>query len=368
MRRWLVWVLCLLAGVASAARRPSMGGFVVIGVDEPLVTCDPARAFTLADWQAIALVHRGLFRFDDAGVPRPSLVAVESQDAGKLVVRLRAASFHDGHLLTTNEVIRSLQKGAPEVRVRQLDAARLELRAEGTPADRLAMTLAGVPITRTGAPEVGLGPFRVASRRRGRLELQRHTADLDGVPWLEGITLVEGAPADADVVLGASDPRPLMVRLDAVVAESAGLLVRPGVRRPAAAARAFPTDALARRLAGLVPTERLVPGDASLYLGVPEWYFAAVRTALAASPWPLEPLDRVRLEGLDARTLAEPEAVFVVLPPALVPRRVAERGGWEWYPLATRRRPILVAARIVGAWLTPLGTLDLGDAFLSASR
>ncbi|HSM51966.1 MAG TPA: ABC transporter substrate-binding protein [Thermoanaerobaculia bacterium] len=170
-------------------------------------TLDPHLQAESAANSILSNLYEGLAAFDAEMGLAPALAAAwESPDELTWVLRLRpGVTFHDGRPLTALDVLFSLQRARdhPESRVashlvavgswRALDERTVEIRTR-RPYPILLNKLALVMIVPAGAPApidapVGTGPYRLAGRREGAIELSPHAGHWRGLPAHPAVTI-----------------------------------------------------------------------------------------------------------------------------------------------------------------------------------
>jgi len=214
----------LLAPLASlAGLPPRYGGELAVALPAAPVELDPARAASPADLAAARALHATLVEVDAAGALRPGLLAsLPEPEPGGRAFLLRLAPglrFHDGSPVTAGDVAWSLARlldpgvrsphawialaiqGADDVREGRAQAlsgvqvlSDLELRVVlDLPFPELPRALAAFPaavLPRSGAAEVGAGPFRLAGRGAdGALRLAAFDGFHRGRPYADAVTL-----------------------------------------------------------------------------------------------------------------------------------------------------------------------------------
>lgn len=308
MRRALAAALLLAPLSSLGGLPPRYGGDLAVALAAPPAELDPARAASPADLVAARALHATLVEVDASGALRPGLLAAlpEPEPGGRAwLLRLAPGlRFHDGSPVTAADVAWSLARlldprvrsphgwialaiqGSDEVRDGRAQAlsgvqvlSELDLRvALDLPFAELPRALAAIPsavLPRSGAAEVGAGPFRLAGRAAdGSLRLAAFEGFHRGRAYADGVTLA------------GMDARRLA---RAFARGEVDLAVRPEA----------PPGASARDLPALTATYALARGPRA----------EAVRRALEA-------VDRSELARLATRGPATP--FEGLLPPALL--------------------------------------------------
>lgn len=190
---------------------------------EPAMLDPHLQAESVAN-SILSNLYEGLTAFDaEMGLAPALAVGWESPDELTWVLRLRpGVTFHDGRPLTALDVLFSLQRARdhPESRVashlvavgswRALGRQAVEIRTR-RPYPILLNKLALVMIVPAGAPApieepVGTGPYRLAGRREGAIELQPHGAHWRG-PAVHPAVAIHLVPDPEQRVAGLLDGR-----------------------------------------------------------------------------------------------------------------------------------------------------------------
>lgn len=200
---------------ARAETRPGYSGTIKSGLLGEPATIDPVAARTHTDIALVALVFDTLYRIDGKhpdGTLRviPHLAsALPTVSADGLVARVPMRTdirFHDGALMRTSDVQKSLARLRTSPTSRYLLAPVASLQRQGDdivlsltrPMPELAavLTAPATSITPSGrAPRwsrvVGSGPFRLAARdrKRKRLHLIAHDRHFAGRPYIDKLYL-----------------------------------------------------------------------------------------------------------------------------------------------------------------------------------
>ena len=168
-------------------------------------TLDPRFATGAVALRVTRLVHAGLFRLDDTTMePLPDVAEAyrwDDDEKMRLRVRLRpGVRFHSGRPLTSADVVATLRAlASPVLNARHARAVEAIARVDADGDDTVVVTLARphatlltdleVPILRADQAENaanadgtldGLGPFRIASIRRGEVRLEPSPPSSDG--------------------------------------------------------------------------------------------------------------------------------------------------------------------------------------------
>lgn len=202
-------VVALAVGVAASAAaetRPSYGGEVVGALLGEPATLDPVAVRSHADAAVVRMLFDSLYEVGPDGVVHPQIAAAlpeVQQDQARITIRpdLR---FHDGTPLTAADVAATLARvrasaaaGWLLVSVEDIavdgDAVVLRLAQPRKDLARLLATSATAVTPRGLAPKkdapVGSGPFRLAGRKKDRLELAAFEQHLAGRPYVDKVTL-----------------------------------------------------------------------------------------------------------------------------------------------------------------------------------
>jgi ABC-type transport system substrate-binding protein len=201
LRRALVIVA--LAGVAQAETRPHYAGTVEATLLGAPATLDPVFARTHAEVTADALVFDTLYRIGPDGVAQPHLAAaapvIDDKHTSARVALRKGIKFHDGSLLTAQDVVASLER--TRTHVKWILSPVGEIRADGD-AIVLALhapnadvaTLLALPQTAvtkggkavTGTP-IGTGAYAVGlwDKRARKLQLKAFDEHFAGRPYVD---------------------------------------------------------------------------------------------------------------------------------------------------------------------------------------
>lgn len=207
---WLVVVTLAVAGItaAHAETRPRYAGKIEGSLLGSPGTLDPVHAQSHAEITVAELVFDTLYRVELSGAVEPRLAGgLPDLDATRTVARLtvqKGVRFHDGSLLTVQDVVASLERArtgpgrwalAPITSIKATgDVIELTLR---TPTPELPMLLALPPaaITKQGKPPgerpIGSGPFELESidRPNHRMVLKAFDDHFAGRPYIDRLVL-----------------------------------------------------------------------------------------------------------------------------------------------------------------------------------
>ena len=198
----LVATVCLLAACNGAAPpRPKADERALrVALHAEPTSLDPHLQSESVANSLLSNLYEGLTSFDGEMGLRPALAERwESPDDLTWILRIRrGATFHDGRPVTAADVVASLERARdhPASRVsaflvavdswRAVDRSTVELRTL-RPYPILLNKLALILIVPAGSPNpivdpVGTGPYRLAARATGRLELEPYARHWAGPP------------------------------------------------------------------------------------------------------------------------------------------------------------------------------------------
>lgn len=198
-----------LAFSSPAARgegRPGYGGAAVGTLLGEPASFDPLAVRTHADAAIVGLLFDTLYEVGADGVVYPQLAAaLPDVQADKVRIAMRPeVRFHDGTSLTAVDVVATLARVRASAAAGWLMVSVSEISVDGddvvltmdSPRKDLARVLATpwTAVTPRGlAPKkdapIGTGPFRLATRKRDRLELEAWAGHFAGPPYLDKLTL-----------------------------------------------------------------------------------------------------------------------------------------------------------------------------------
>ncbi|MBI5177927.1 MAG: ABC transporter substrate-binding protein [Nitrospinae bacterium] len=205
MKRWVF--LIAVASLFSCSHPALPPDTVAIGMETDPAALDPRYAADAASVNVCKLIYAGLFRRDAKMEMRPWLAESVAQK-NPLTYRIRirpGIRFHDGRPLTSADVrytiesILSGKQGASPVKsslgevvsVETPDPLTVEVRLKKPFAPFIRNLTFGIVPEGSGdlsAHPVGAGPFRFASRERGKeLALARHEGYFLKKPSLAGV-------------------------------------------------------------------------------------------------------------------------------------------------------------------------------------
>jgi len=198
---------CALAGDAAAETRPDYGGELVATLTGEPASLDPLAARSHAEVTIAGLLFDTLYRTTADGTVVPHLAAgLPEVRGGKARIALRAGvRFHDGRVLTVDDVVASLarvQKSdagwllAPVSSIEAGDGAVvLGLRGDGGELAALLAAPQAAIVPGGRAPRakaaIGSGPFRIdgIDRKRRRIVLVASDDHFAGRPYVDRIEL-----------------------------------------------------------------------------------------------------------------------------------------------------------------------------------
>jgi ABC-type transport system substrate-binding protein len=211
-----------MALLAVAATRPHYGGTLRLELQERVSSLDPAEWPGGAEADAILQLRDLLFdrlvRLDSKGQPQPALALAWDHDPPNQTWRFKlrpAVKWHDGALLTPQDILSSLSGALPGGAIQVAPAPAgtapgwtLNLTTAGEleiitrePRPDLLITLATDPewtIRRPAIPSpgelpVGTGPFRLKAWEAGRHAVLEANGDYwAGRPYLDGLEVQMG--------------------------------------------------------------------------------------------------------------------------------------------------------------------------------
>jgi MarR-like DNA-binding transcriptional regulator SgrR of sgrS sRNA len=206
----LVALTLAAAGItaAHAETRPHYAGNIEGSLLGSPGTFDPVHAQSHAEITLAGLVFDTLYRVEQSGAVEPQLATgLPDLDATRTVAKitlLKGVRFHDGSLLTPQDVVASLERArsgsgrwalAPIASIKATgDVLELTLRA---PTPELATLLALPPaaVTKAGKPPgehpIGSGPFELESMDRAnhRVVLKAFDDHFAGRPYTDRLVL-----------------------------------------------------------------------------------------------------------------------------------------------------------------------------------
>lgn len=226
----------------SSLGAPTYGGSVIVGITQDLDSLDPHKAVAAGTKEVLFNIFEGLVKPDKDGnlVPAVASGYIISDDGTRYTFTLRkGVKFHDGALVTADDVIYSLKRSAgllevpdPGVVVDTAlscidsidhvitedgdDEILLTLNASNTELiGYLTCSIIPKDYEEQGSAPIGTGPFRFVSYSPLQNLIVEKNNDyyLEGMPYLDGVTFKISANTDAaflELLSGAIDIFPYL--------------------------------------------------------------------------------------------------------------------------------------------------------------
>ncbi len=233
MKKHVKILLALLLGLSTVlggcadgkgGEENSSGGSIIVGITQDLDSLDPHKAKAAGTEEVLFNIYEGLVKPDKDGnlVPAVASDVTIAEDGMKYTFVLRdGVKFHDGELVTAEDVVYSLKRAAgmlevqdPEVKVVSTLSCISDIAASEDNGKTIItvslseantellgyMTCAIVPADYEGLAEkpVGTGPFRYESYSPLQSFVMVKNADYYGTPaYLDKVTFKISADTDS---------------------------------------------------------------------------------------------------------------------------------------------------------------------------